>query len=165
MTIREQAAVIVAALEQWAEAHKGTAHVAGDVVAAIELLRARPGAPKAVVIFQSDVPREPEDAGRVDRQWKVVVARGRGFRTDTGESLTAGVAGGEPMFDLVEAAREIVRGVRLDELTTEGELVFKGTRPFEVQGIVLDAYESTFEIGTQLPDGLATENTENTEGN
>lgn len=141
MRLKEQAELIAGALEEWASGNKGSAQVAGDVVAAIELLRARPGAPKAVVLFQGDTPVEPERAGRRDVQWKVVVARGRGFRLDTGESLTDGVAGGKGMFELVEEAREVVLGVRLDGSSGETRLVYGGCKAFEVQGIVMDAYE------------------------
>lgn len=152
MTIAEVAKATVEALGDWAQLNRGSAHVAGDVVEMIEILRSRPGAPKCAIRFVSeDVRGEHDELGRVDRLFRVVVARGRGFKIESGESLTDGVAGGKPMFDLAEEVREIVRGLVFDLETTEGRAEYKGMREFEVQGIVMDAYEVSFAVGCQLP--------------
>lgn len=154
MTIVEQSKILESALAAWAEGNSGHASVASDVVHLVELLRMRPGAPKLAILFAEETPREPEELGRVDRVFRVVAARGRGFRLDTGESLTDGAGGGKPMFDIMEEAREIVRGLVIrDDVLEEEEWspVYKGCRAFEVQGIVMDAYEMTFGLAAQLP--------------
>lgn len=152
MTIAEQARQVRDALADWARDNSGSAVVAGDQVHMLELLRLKPGGVVAGVMFDTEDPRgEYDELGRVDRAFKVVVSRGRGFRLDGGESLTDGSAGGKATFDLAEEAREIVRSLRFDAETTEEKPTYKGMGPFEVQGFVLDAFEVRFGIGTQLP--------------
>lgn len=152
MTISEQARQTREALAEWAQQFGGTAAVASDQVHMIDLLRTKPGGVFVGVLFETEDPRgEHDELGRVDRGFKVVVSRGRGFKLETGESLTEGSAGGPPMFGLVEGAREVVRLLRFTDETTEVVPNYRGSGPFEVQGFILDAYEVRFSIGTQLP--------------
>jgi hypothetical protein len=89
----------------------------------------------------------------VDRHFKLVLSRSRGFRIDTGESLSdsSGPAGAKPMFDLIEEVREMVRQLKFSAETTEQIPDYRGAGPFEIQGFVLDAFEVRFSIGTQIP--------------
>jgi hypothetical protein len=59
--------------------------------------------------------------------------------------------GGKALFDLVEEAREVVRGVRFDEESTEVLPNFLGCRRVELEGLLVDAYQIEVQIGTQLP--------------
>jgi len=152
MTIAEQTIAIVAGLAAWASANSGRAFPASDVVDVFEQLRAKPGAPSCAVLFWSEDPRDNfELLGRVDRTFKIIVSRGRGFKLQTGESLTDGASGGPPMFDLVEEAREVARNLRGDLPGEEAVPIYKGCGPFEASGLLLDAYEIRISFPNQLP--------------
>jgi hypothetical protein len=164
MTIAEQMQRFHAALAPWAQERGGTAAKAFDQVHALELLQLKPGGLLVAVMFESEDPRgENDELGRVDRNFKVIVSRGRGFRLDTGESLVEQTSGGPPMFDLVEEAREVARRIRFNEDTTEVNPEYKGSGPFTVEGFVLDAFEVRFSIGTQIPTWEDIENEEQAE--
>lgn len=155
MTLREQINTIVAALDKWARQRSGRAYAADGPVHVLELLRSAPGGVTAAILFDSEEPRgERSELGKVDRGFKVVISRGKGFQVDSGASLTTGSAGGAPLFDLVEEAREIVIALNLagDTWDSEDQVAqYRGTNPFEVQGFVLDAYEIRFAAGAQNP--------------
>jgi hypothetical protein len=153
MTITEQAGLILDALNAWVADNKGRAFIAADAVHCVEELRGKPGAPTAAVLWESEEPsgRNAEE-GKVLRTFKIVVSRGRGLKLVAGESLAAGVAGGPPMYDLVEQAREIARGLRLEDEPGELQLpVYQGCGPFEVSGHVLDAVEIRIALYAQIP--------------
>lgn len=154
MTIGEQLRRMAKELESWAAGNGMAARVAGDVVQLIEMLRLRGGTGLAAVMFEAEEPRgEHWELGKVDRVYKIVLSRGRGFRLETGESLTEGAGGGRALCDLLEEAREVVRHLRFTEEPSpeDWEPVYRGSRTFEVQGFVLDAYEIRFALGAQLP--------------
>jgi hypothetical protein len=103
-------------------------------------------------MFQGEQKRgEHEEAGVVDRTFWVVISRGRGMKVDPGMSLVEDVAGGPPMFELVEAAREVLRGLTFDSETTEESIDYKSCEPFVIDGFLQDAYKLEFSIGCQLP--------------
>jgi hypothetical protein len=153
MTIREQSELIRETLAEWARTAGGRAAVAGDPAQILEILRIRPDGFVAIISFDSETPRtEYDELGGMDRTFKVVISRGKGFKLDTGESLTDGAAGAGPLFDLVEQARELLRALPLDpETSLEVLPKYLGTSPYEVQGYLLDAYEIRLSIGTQIP--------------
>lgn len=158
MTIAEQSKAIVAALKDWAVPNKGRAFMAGDPIHLLDELRSKPGSPSAGVLFIEELARgEHPELGRVDRSFKVVISRGRSFKLVPGESLTEGAAGGPPMFDLAEQAREIILAMRADAAAmgdnpwSEDQLpTYKGIRQFEINGMILDAYEVSFTIPAQI---------------
>lgn len=154
MTIREQAKAVVEALRDWARENKGTVSVASDQVHALELIRVKPGGVRVVLLFEGENPRgEWTELGKVDRGFKVVLSAGRGFRVGEGENLTEGSAGGRPVFDLAEEARELVRALRFETSGDAEDAVprYAGIGAFRVEGFILDAYEVRFEFGSQIP--------------
>lgn len=156
MTIAEQLKLLAGALKPWAESHRGRTFIAADPLDAIDQLRARPGTPTAAVLFTGREPRGPYDyLGRNDNQFKIIVSRGRSLRLVPGESGSEGAEGGPPLFDLVEHAENVALSVRLEPEYGMGadELipVYRGTGPFEVAGLVMDAYEIRIAIAAQAP--------------
>ncbi len=158
MTIKEQLKVVVASLHDALRSVKGRSYPAGDVIHLLDELRIKPGAPSAGVMFWTEDPQsEIAELGKVARGFKAVVSRGKGFKVISGESLTEGAEGGPPMFDLVELVRSTILGLRMAD--EQGELqipVYQGTGPFEVSGLILDAYEVKFALYAQIPqqDGI-----------
>jgi hypothetical protein len=155
MTIEGQTKLLLKALEPWAVDNGGSVKVANDKVHLFQLLGASPGAPRAAVYFVEERPRSryfKDIAGKVDRKFWVCLSRGRGFNAELGKSLTEGVAGGKPMFVLVEQAREQVRAVRLDDQTDDDSRpVYKGTYPIEFKPATVDAYYLEVLLTADIP--------------
>lgn len=153
MTIREQAKVVEAALQQWAKSSGARVFVAADELDCIEQFRLKPGKPSAAVLWQAEEPQgEHPEEGKVLRTFKIVMSRGRSLKLQPGESLTEGAAGGEAMLDLVEQGREVARGLRMED--QEGELqlpVYQGSGAFQVNGYLLDAIELRFGLYADIP--------------
>ena len=158
MTIKEQLLIVRDRFAPWARANGAKVEVASDPYHIVYLLVQAPGAMRACVMFHSDAKRgEYEESGMVDRTFWVVVSRGKGMKIDPGASLTEGVSGGgKAMFDLVEEARELIRGISFEgetdfPRTTEVTPNFKGAEPFAIEGYLTDSYRLEFSIGVQLP--------------
>jgi hypothetical protein len=153
MTIKEQMKLLEEALLPWAAANAGMVKVANDKPHLFQLLGTSPGAPRAAVYFVEERPRSrrfDDIAGRVDRKFWVCVSRGRGFNAELGKSLTEGVAGGKPMFILLEEAREEVRGTRQEDID-ETRPYYKGTYPIDLEGAAVDAYYIEVVLAADIP--------------
>jgi hypothetical protein len=154
MTIDEQTKLLLKALQPWAAANAGNVKVANDKPHLFQLLGTGPGAPRAAVYFAGEKPRSKkfnDIAGRVDRKFWICISRGRGFNAELGKSLTEGVAGGKPMFVLIEEAREEVRGVRQEDID-EARPYYKGTYPIELEGVTVDAYYVEVILAADVPE-------------
>jgi hypothetical protein len=153
MTIAEQTQLLLKALEPWAVSNAGSVKVANDKPHLFQLLGANPGAPRVAVYFVEERPRSrtfDDIAGRVDRTFWICVSRGRGFNAALGKSLTEGVAGGKPMFVLVEEAREEARAVRQDDID-ESRPYYKGTYPIDIEDATVDAYYVEIVLAAEIP--------------
>lgn len=154
MTILEQVNFLADALRPWAEEQRGRCYACGDQVEVMELLRTKPGGHLVAVLCDGEDPRgEWTELGKVDRVYKVIISRGKGFKIETGENLTGSPAGGKPLLDLVEEAREIVRALRVEATNGEDAVpVYKGMGPWEVSGFIMDAWEVRFSLAADIPD-------------
>lgn len=155
MTIDAQTKLLLKALEPWAADNGGSVKVASDKAHLFQVLGAAPGAPRAAVYFVDERPRSrsfSDVTGKTDRTFWVCVSRGRGFGANLGKSLTEGVAGGKPMFVLVEEAREEVRAVRLDDQTdNDSRPVYQGVFPIEFKAATVDAYYIELSLAADIP--------------
>lgn len=142
-----------AALKSWADTHGGKVHIAGDPLHLFALLGDKPGGVRVAVLVRDGLKRgEYEEAGHEDVTYLVVLSRGKGFTMERGDNLVRGSGGGAPLYDLVEEARDVVRGINLDPETTEATFDFKRFGPYQNPfEILADAYELEFSIGRQLP--------------
>jgi len=155
MTISEQLIKLRDALADWARENSGSVVVASDPVHLWNLLSTKPGAPRGILLFDSEEKRgDIEEAGRVDRKFLLVISRGRGFTADRADALTKGSAGGKPLFDLVEEAREIVRSIEVESPEEIDEVVTNHLRTarFDSGDLIVDAYQIEFSLATQLPE-------------
>ncbi len=155
MTVDEQTKLLLKALEPWAADNGGSLKVASDKAHLFQLLGTSPGAPRAAVFFVEERPRSRnfgDVAGKVDRKFWICLSRGRGFSAELGKSLTEGVAGGKPMFVLVEQAREQARGIRLDDQTADDNRpVYQGIFPIEFEAATVDAYYVEITLAADIP--------------
>lgn len=160
MTIATQLKIIRDALDKWARTRKGHAHIAGDPYDMFSMLRMTPGGIRVVVMFHSELKRgEYEESGFVDRTFWVGLSRGRGMKLTPGQDMVEQSAGGPPLFDLIEEARQAIRNISFESTldigalraTTEDYPNYKGTNPFQMEGYLMDAYNLEFSIGVQLP--------------
>lgn len=154
MTIAAQLLQVAAALDAWARALEkgGYSEVASDPFHLLGLLSLKPGNVRATVLFTTETKRgEHEEASMVDRSFAVIISRGRGMTLEPSASLVKGNAGGQPLFGLVESARDVVRGLSFASETTEVTPNYTGTEIFAVDGKAIDAYQLNFQIGTILP--------------
>lgn len=152
MTIAAQLKQTRDTIADWARANRGRVVVASDLYHLVYLLRQSPGTLLAAILFHGEAKRgDIEERGAVDRTFWVVITRGQGLKIEPGASLTDGVAGGKPMFDLIEEAREMIRGLSFDADTTEVSVNYLGCEPFAADGFLVDAQKLTFSIGVQLP--------------
>ena len=154
MSIKEQIELMQAALNAWHETVGGSCKVANDEPNLFQILGEAPGAPRSAVLFDEENPRSTvvnDLLGRVDRKFIIAVSRGRGFKLESGDTLTKGVAGGAPMFELVEQAREVLRSLRL---LGENEPVpyYLGSKRLQFQGVTTDAYAITIGLTADIPD-------------
>jgi len=63
------------------------------------------------------------------------------------------VAGGKPMFILVEEARELARALRQDDID-ESRPYYKGIHPIELPGAAVDAYYIELLLAADIPQQL-----------
>ena len=155
MTIKEQMEMVQDALNVWHKGVGGSCKIANDEPNLFQILGEAPGAPRTAILFDEEDPRDAENndiSGRVDRKFIIAVSRGRGFKLELGKTLTEGVAGGLPMFELVEQSREILRKLRVTEVPEESVPRYYGSKRLQFQGITTDAYAVTIGLPAQIPD-------------
>ena len=89
---------------------------------------------------------------RVDRQFTLLVSRGRQFTVDTSVSLTQTYGNAQPLFQIVEEARDLIRSML--DISAELPVDYKGFHHVSLEGNMLDAYGIEFSVAADLP-GLA----------
>lgn len=152
MTIREQIKLVEKSLTPWVRKNGGVLSIASDIYELCTLLQQSPKAMRVVIMWKSQDKRGAyEEMGAVDREFWVVVSRGSGMALKPGANLVEGVAGGRPMFDLIDELVTEIRKLSFAPATTEGTPDYRGTEPFSFEGYLTDAMKNTFTIGTQLP--------------
>lgn len=160
MKIADQLKLMREAFAAWALAFGGSAAIAADPAHLFGLLMTKPGAVRACILFDSETPvGEIDEGGKVERKFLVCISRGRGFTLSAAESLTDESGRGAAMFDLIETAREVGRGLVFAVETTDGAPAYAGCRRVELEGLVVDAYQLEFNVVTQLALPIATSET------
>lgn len=152
MTITEQLEHTRDSLKPWSDEIKGRVEIAADAFHLLGILATSPGAPRVAVLFDGEEKfGDYEELGKVNRKFIIVVSRGRGFRLNPEDSLIKGVAGGRPLYQLVEQCREMIRSIVFDRETTNGIPDYLGTQRFNFESSAVDAYQINIQILTQLP--------------
>lgn len=142
---------VQAALQTWASAYGGGAEVAGDAAAAFQVLGNKPAGVRAIVWLSSEAKRgEFEESSMVEEELQVILSRGRSMKLRLGDSHVSSTAGHEPLIDLVEEARDVVRGLSMTADETEVTLDYKGFTYLQDSEGPQDAYQLTFSIGNLM---------------
>ena len=140
-------------IKPWVAARRGAVSIAADPWNVLEILGTRPGGFRVVVLWAGDKKRgEHEEAGVVDHNVQIVTSMGRALTREPGQHLADGASGAEPLYKLIGELRETLRGLQFPDGVTEGALNYLGTDSFTTpEGLAIDAYVSTFQLGAYLP--------------
>jgi len=150
--IAAQIKLISQALAPWAQSEKGSVKIAHDVPHLFKLLGENAGVVRAAILFAGEKPRNAEYSdviGRVDREYWIAFSRGYTLESYAGKSLVDGIAGGRPMFDLIEDARTVLRTAELSD-TDELLPYYHGTELLTFEGVTLDAYRIKLVIAADV---------------
>lgn len=153
MTIAAQLSYVLACLGDWSRTNTSPVAVANDAEHLWRLLSTKPGAARAILLFDSEEKRGTyEETGRVDRKYLLILSRGRGFAADPSDNLLGNSAGGPALYDLLESARDALRGIQADPLleTNEPWLNYTRTGRMDLGDLRADAYQLEFTLAAQL---------------
>jgi len=155
-SIADQMNQIIGVLKTAAQDNGGDAFIANDLVHMWKQLFDKSNAEKVLLMYNGEQVRGEfgiaAPLGRVDRQFIVVVSRGRSLMVERGSPLTNQNQNAIPLFTVVEGYRDIIRGLILDPQWTEYPIDYQGVMPFPVGdgGPIIDALQIQFSVGTQL---------------
>ncbi len=153
MTIAAQLKIIQQVLGPWAAENGGAAFVASDPEHMWAMAFSASSKLRVIVTYMGESNRGDFAMGailrRVDREFVVLITRGRGFSYPRGDTLTDTVGNALPMFQLVEEGRELIRSIL--NLSVELPLDFKAVKPHAMGQLIMDAYSIEFSAAVDLP--------------
>lgn len=139
-------------LEAWTAPRGGATGVASNLRDMWQQASQASQKPIVLICLMGERVRGPFATGavcrRVDRQWAVAVVRGRGFNYVRGDSLTDTVGQCEPLYDAVEAIRDLIRGA--SAMSAEFPVDYKGIRPMQMGNTIIDGYLIEFSTAHDL---------------
>lgn len=151
--ISDQASAIRDWLTQWATAGGGVAVVASNYSDLWTQASQSSTKPIIIICYMGEQSRGGFDIAnalsRVDRQWAVLIKRGRGFTSPRGNTLTE-TTSVEPFYDSVETVRDLLRrmlGISMELPTID----YKGIRPVSQGDQIMDAYLIEFSTANDIP--------------
>ena len=157
MTISEQLQQIVDGLADFAQENKAQVKIAHDVPHLFKILGDGPGACRVAILFAGEVCRggdlHSDISGRADRKFWIAFSRGYTLESYAGKSLVEGVAGGKPMFDLIEEGRTAIREIQFTG-TDEPIPYYKSIELLTFEGVTLDAYRVEIEVAADIGNNL-----------
>lgn len=152
MRIVDQAKSIQIALNDWAVNNNGISFIASDLAHLWKLAWSASDKVKAIICYMGEDIRGDFSVaaalGRVDRQWTVVITRGRGFNANRGDSLTETMQNAAPLYELVDQARDLIRV--MINASNELPVDFKTIRTMQTGDVIMDAYMIEFSLATDL---------------
>jgi hypothetical protein len=150
--IEDQLEAIKAALADFAAAQGGQAFVASDMVHMWEIGYNAQNKLRVVIVCTGEEARGEFSLAaathRVDRQFGVLVTRGRTFTMDRGQGLTQTVGNAPPLFSLVAQVRDLIRAML--NISVEFPVDYKSFKSFPQSQQIIDAYFIEFSCATDL---------------
>lgn len=150
MTEIQQLEALKKVLEPLTRQYGGSVHVAHDQLHLFKILGETPGAPRWGLYLAGETPRNADRADievRLDRKFWVCLSRGYDLESYPGKSLTEGIAGGSPLFEILRATKLALRG-QIIGTPDEPVPYYLGYEVFTFEGMKLDAYKLTLTIAT-----------------
>lgn len=155
MKIKDMMGLIWTALDRWAQDNAGGAYIASDLEHAWRLCQSNTNTPRVIIVYAGENIRGDFSVAainrRVDREFSVVVSRGRGLQIDRAQTLTDPANNARPLFDLVEEVRDICRNLWATQFV-EDPVDFKNVLQWDSRPYIVDAYCVNFSIADDLPD-------------
>lgn len=154
MSIKDQLIQLRTLFTAWAQADKHVVAIASSLADLINKLQETPGSCQVIIMFHREDKREPfEESGMVDRFFWVSIASPQGLKADPAARLIEGQAGGKPLYEICESARdEVIRKTSFSNVTTEVTPDYKGMQPLTVgDTTATDVIRLEFCIGVQMP--------------
>jgi hypothetical protein len=155
--IADDIKVIQVALADWAASNQGSVKLAHDVPHLFKLLGENPGGVRAAILFAGETIRDEtysDVTSRVDRKYWIAFSRGYTLESYAGKSLIDGIAGGPPLFQVIEAARDSLRLARFTQ-TDEDIVYYKGIELLTFEGVTLDAYRIEIAVCADIGQNLS----------
>ena len=153
LTINQQAQMIRGALSGWAQDNNGISSIVSDLAQLWRMAYIASDKVRALICFMGEDARGPFDIAaatfRVDRQFTVMITRGRGFNPVRSDSLTDTSQNAVPLYDLVDDARNIIRTIV--SASVEFPVDFKAIKTLQIENLITDAYLIEFSLAADLP--------------
>jgi len=153
LTINQQAQQIRDALSGWALQNNGTATIVSDLAHLWRMAYIASDKVRALICYTGEDARGPFSLAaatfRVDRQFTVLITRGRGFNAQRSEGLTDVSQNAVPLYELVDDARNIIR--TMISASVELPVDFKAIRTLQIENVITDAYMIEFSLAADLP--------------
>lgn len=164
MTISDTLNSLQTDLNDFAIQHGGGAFIASDLSHMWEQAYAASDKLRIIICYMGEDLRGPFGTAaatqRVDRHFTVLITRGRGFNAIRGAPLTTQTGNVEPLFALVEEARDGIRTMR--NLTDDADLPvdYRGVKTFSMGEVAMDCYQIEFSVAADLFDVMKLHDTE-----
>ena len=155
--IADDIRLIQTGLANWAQAYQGSVKIAHDVPHLFKLLGENPGSVRAAILFAGETIRDEnfsDVTSRVDRKYWIAFSRGYTLEAYAGKSLVDGIAGGQPLFLVIESARDQLRLLRFNQ-TDENIPYYKSIELLTFEGVTLDAYRLEIVVCADIGDNLS----------
>ncbi len=157
--IADQLNALQFALNDWVQQEAGVVQIAANQALLWEMAYAASSKLRVIVCCTGEDIRGDFSIAaalhRVDRQFVVLVTRGRSFTTDRGMGLTQTVQDNPPLYDLVTRVRDTIRA--MVGISVELPVDYKGFKSFPLEdGLVMDAYQIEFSTAVDIPDIVGT---------
>lgn len=154
ITIAQQATAIQAHLQDWATQFGGKVVIVSNLRDLWSYTNIRSDAPRILICFNGENSRGSFSQlvawHRVDREWLVVVTKGRGYFANRGDSLNNPNVVELPFYDAIEQVRDQWRcmlGIS-EELPT---IDYRGTKAMQLGNLVMDGYMLTATTANDIP--------------
>jgi hypothetical protein len=154
LSIKSCMDIIAGQLQRYAQDNQGIINVASDLEHSWRLAANDTVNPKFIIVFTGEEIRGDFAVAainhRVDRHFALIVSRGRGMEQDRAKSLWKDSGNAKPLYDIVEGARDVIRGLYSQQFV-ENPVDYRGINQWDTRPLITDAYQINFSIPCDLP--------------
>lgn len=149
----EEAELIAAALREFAQPASGSVEIMANQSHMWEKLFVVTDSPRILVLYAGERLLQPNmpDCRRVERDWEIIVIRGRGFLNPVG-------GGFQPFPTTLECVRDTIRVLdNISDLEEVPSVIYKGIRPLpnigsdQLTNAFMDAMMIEFSTHNDIP--------------